>query len=347
MGLVLEGFIVDRIQHSGMILRETGTSYHTPQPHWQLGLRNSDVLIDETIDSLDFASFLHLIEDERFPEDILISSANLQCTDDPENILRNAHYRRMEWATDMDNGVGNDAITEAWNLTRRFAQGSPSNRPMIEQFVETITSGTTIGKRTAAVDMLLHFAKDRFSMVSGVLEGVGSGKSLSKSVRDCLRSKGYLDSAVEASLLYNERKRSVEPDVVINRHVQNGFRNLLSSFHSNNANGAKDAVKALATATSRHDEDGVFNASFVCGGVGKRFVITKSGRMALTHPQCRRGHVICVLFGGVTPFILRPTPDSPNSYVFLGQCYVDDLMDGRVIKQWEAGEIQVEKLRLS
>lgn len=45
---------------------------------------------------------------------------------------------------------------------------------------------------------------------------------------------------------------------------------------------------------------------------------------------------ICILFGGQTPFILRPRPD--GCYTLVGECYMPGMMDGEAMIDYEAGK---------
>ncbi|RDL39481.1 Uncharacterized protein BP5553_03821 [Venustampulla echinocandica] len=48
----------------------------------------------------------------------------------------------------------------------------------------------------------------------------------------------------------------------------------------------------------------------------------------------QEGDILCVLFGGATPFILRPDGEQ---FRFVGECYVYGLMSGEAIRDWEDG----------
>ncbi|KAF5601570.1 heterokaryon incompatibility 6 OR allele [Fusarium subglutinans] len=55
-------------------------------------------------------------------------------------------------------------------------------------------------------------------------------------------------------------------------------------------------------------------------------------------PRCMRpGDIVCVLFGGRTPYVIRPTAVA-DEYLFLGPAYVHGLMDGEAIDAWEKGK---------
>ncbi|OAK99899.1 HET-domain-containing protein [Phaeosphaeriaceae sp. SRC1lsM3a] len=52
-------------------------------------------------------------------------------------------------------------------------------------------------------------------------------------------------------------------------------------------------------------------------------------------PQCMRaGDIVVVLYGGNTPYVLRPIGDK---YLFLGQAYVDEIMHGQLVQEVSAG----------
>jgi hypothetical protein len=69
----------------------------------------------------------------------------------------------------------------------------------------------------------------------------------------------------------------------------------------------------------------------------RRFFWTKNGTFGLG-PQCMRiGDIVVVLYGGNTPYVLRPRD---GKYLFLGQAYVDRIMQGQLVKEVEAGRLQ-------
>jgi hypothetical protein len=71
---------------------------------------------------------------------------------------------------------------------------------------------------------------------------------------------------------------------------------------------------------------------------------TRDQRIGVGPSEIQPGDLVCVLFGGSTPFILRPLVqaiDSSNQYYSLvGLAYVNGLMDGEAIGEYEAGERQ-------
>ncbi|KAF4634089.1 hypothetical protein G7Y89_g4018 [Cudoniella acicularis] len=75
-------------------------------------------------------------------------------------------------------------------------------------------------------------------------------------------------------------------------------------------------------------------------------------RMFFTKHKCYLGlgpctmqenDILCVLFGGSTPLILRPEGDY---FRFVGECYVYDLMNGEAVTDWKAGNYVAQYFHL-
>jgi hypothetical protein len=56
--------------------------------------------------------------------------------------------------------------------------------------------------------------------------------------------------------------------------------------------------------------------------------------LGLGPKSTREGDILCVLFGGATPFVLRPDGEQ---FRFVGECYVYGLMNGEAIRDWGDG----------
>jgi hypothetical protein len=67
----------------------------------------------------------------------------------------------------------------------------------------------------------------------------------------------------------------------------------------------------------------------------RRIFFTKhKSFLGLGPKSTQEGDILCVLFGGATPFILR---SDGEQFRFVGECYVYDLMSGEAIRDWEDG----------
>jgi hypothetical protein len=82
-------------------------------------------------------------------------------------------------------------------------------------------------------------------------------------------------------------------------------------------------------------------AEIVC--TDRRIFQARNGDFGLGPSSAREGDIIVVLFGGNTPYILRP---HDQAYLFVGQAYVDDLMQGQLVDEMEAGRVHEEEFHL-
>jgi hypothetical protein len=83
------------------------------------------------------------------------------------------------------------------------------------------------------------------------------------------------------------------------------------------------------------------DAYFLCSQ--RRFFWTETGTFGLG-PQCMcTGDIVVVLYGGNTPYVLRPQGDT---YLFIGQAYVDRIMQGQLVEEVEAGRLQKQEFCL-
>jgi hypothetical protein len=61
-------------------------------------------------------------------------------------------------------------------------------------------------------------------------------------------------------------------------------------------------------------------------------------------PQCMApGDIIVTLYGGNTPYVLRPTGEY---YLFMGQAYVDEIMNGELVQDVKEGKRREQRFRL-
>lgn len=57
---------------------------------------------------------------------------------------------------------------------------------------------------------------------------------------------------------------------------------------------------------------------------------TDSGALGTGLWDMEAGDIVCILFGGKVPYILRPTQNE-GQYLFMGECYVKGLMQGEAM----------------
>lgn len=91
-------------------------------------------------------------------------------------------------------------------------------------------------------------------------------------------------------------------------------------------------------------EDSAFNTIMAKWSAVRRFCFTSNGRLGQLAPGSEPGDRICVLGGGEVPFVIRPASgDSEGMYKFVGECYLDGMMDGEA---WKLSDHVVEDISL-
>ena len=62
----------------------------------------------------------------------------------------------------------------------------------------------------------------------------------------------------------------------------------------------------------------------------RKLLTTRRSSLGLAPKECRKGDLICILYGCSVPVLLRRHDTNPLDvyYIFIGECYVHDLMDG-------------------
>lgn len=71
------------------------------------------------------------------------------------------------------------------------------------------------------------------------------------------------------------------------------------------------------------------------------FFIADNGMLGTGAVVVEKGDLVCVLFGGSSPFVLRRMVDE-EYYILVGGCYVGGLQNGEGIVRWRAGEFKEE-----
>lgn len=64
---------------------------------------------------------------------------------------------------------------------------------------------------------------------------------------------------------------------------------------------------------------------------GTRIIRTHKGFIGTVPKTTKVGDVVCVLFGGQTPFVLRRDKEKEGLYRLVGDCYVHGLMQGEAL----------------
>ncbi|KAL6902627.1 heterokaryon incompatibility domain-containing protein [Trichoderma evansii] len=108
-----------------------------------------------------------------------------------------------------------------------------------------------------------------------------------------------------------------------------------------------DSNKALRQQPSLVPQD-TLEAGIEKFALGRRFFITKKGYFGLGPQKLEPEDRIAVLFGSGVPFVLRkcPTIRGKRAWRIIGECYVQGIMQGKVIRKWELGTCEAQMLLL-
>jgi hypothetical protein len=80
--------------------------------------------------------------------------------------------------------------------------------------------------------------------------------------------------------------------------------------------------------------------SFAAGTIPCNFGLTLNGLMARFPKETKEGDIVAILYGGRTPFILRPNLANQAEYCLVGPAYVHGFMDGEAITSSDAGNLE-------
>jgi hypothetical protein len=69
----------------------------------------------------------------------------------------------------------------------------------------------------------------------------------------------------------------------------------------------------------------------------RAFITMTKGNMGLAPNAAQPGDVVCIFFGCKVPYILRPVGEH---YLFIGDAYIHDIMDGEAMEQVHTGELE-------
>ena len=63
---------------------------------------------------------------------------------------------------------------------------------------------------------------------------------------------------------------------------------------------------------------------------GRRFCSTKNGYLGMIPVMARKGDLVCLFIGALTPFVIRPKTD--GIYQLIGECYIHSMMNGEILE---------------
>jgi hypothetical protein len=129
---------------------------------------------------------------------------------------------------------------------------------------------------------------------------------------------------------------SIENDDIVPAFIQSLLCGRFSAQERLNSN---DVEGILACFNANIPLKGLdkFPAAFESGIRRRRCLVTEHGSVGAAPVETMVSDLVCVLFGCSVPVILRPIADA-DEFRFIGECYVNGLMDGEAIAGLETGE---------
>jgi hypothetical protein len=118
----------------------------------------------------------------------------------------------------------------------------------------------------------------------------------------------------------------------LQQHELDGFRNAFQSI----LNGSSELFPDQQTQDFWSNKQQII-ISFGAGTIPCNFGVTRNGLMAMVPTGTQEDDIVAVLYGGRTPFILRPRLENNGEYHLVGPAYVHGFMDGEAFTWRDAG----------
>ena len=256
-------------------------------------------------------------------------------------IIRGLNIDRVEWTgtlreQSLDNGDFDSAICTCWQAAVEILSEPSNGKPLIEAFAHTLTVGMTVlpGYPTsvpAGDEHLFTFAKYMINGIWLILID-DRGNDLEK----CPRMVFELAELARAQSIGHTSIENWQPQA----ETQTWMENRMTDLDPANALAVEKGISLLKCAGLPGAKCGQFQSAFNIGGSGRTFFLTRSGRMGVGPRYMEPEDIVVVLFGGKTPYILRPA-DS-GCYHFVGECYIDGLMHGEAIELTDDSDLNAE-----
>ncbi|KAJ4406180.1 hypothetical protein N0V82_010181 [Gnomoniopsis sp. IMI 355080] len=117
----------------------------------------------------------------------------------------------------------------------------------------------------------------------------------------------------------------------LSESTKSWLKDFIASAHENEL--GQEQVTLIVDAISQHwssAKSDMFSAEVQIYGSGRKFFVTTKGHIGLGPAKMSTTDVIVILYGGNTPYVLRPVPNTER-YTLVGDCYIDGLMHGEAV----------------
>lgn len=193
-------------------------------------------------------------------------------------------------------------ILGSYSLMDETPSGDDADERVLDDFCAFIANG-----------FLLSIRKDNLEAIPAFVQMAGI---VFDANIDSLSTKPPRDLGEEALTCFENFKSELQ---------------VLCPKHLNDRSSADELVSRVLRAW---DSEAClrFERSVIIPGVPRSIFITDEGSMGAGPLNLEEDDIICVLYGGPTPYALRPT-STPDEYTFLGDCYVHGWMHGEALQR--------------
>jgi hypothetical protein len=235
------------------------------------------------------------------------------------------------------------AIHDCWKKVSQKLPGFYNGKPLIQRFVSTLTAGITFDSRTQNhTPVKNEHLFDYVAYFSASLGHIIVHPDISSHHKICPRHN--LNSTILALELARHLGEEPKP-IEASASIQDSFKVIMRTIHPGNEAAAAEAFLVLMLLLAGGGSSSRFLSALQWGGIGtENFFLTKSGLIGIGPRAMETGDIVAVLYGGQTPYILRPT--TADHFLFVGACYVDGIMSGEAIKMVEEGNLEAESFTL-
>lgn len=112
------------------------------------------------------------------------------------------------------------------------------------------------------------------------------------------------------------------------------------AFRNNDEVGLEDPFLFVpgksAVWCERSWQSDAITSRFITIGEGRRTMRTSGNSLGIGPEELEVGDIVCVLLGCSVPVVLRKVRDY---YTFIGECYIDEIMQGELVEALEKGEV--------
>ncbi|RFN46935.1 heterokaryon incompatibility protein-domain-containing protein [Fusarium flagelliforme] len=106
----------------------------------------------------------------------------------------------------------------------------------------------------------------------------------------------------------------------------------------------RERIRDLISAeTEKGNDENLFSLHLDTAHQRRLFFSKDLAYIGLGPKILQKNDIICFLFGGATPFILRP---SGSNYRLVGECYVLELMTGEAVEGWKSGKHTLDNFHI-